>query len=71
MGKTVNDVTAPDTKDPGRYEGIEDYKSRFGEDRYYIASLGLSGFTIMTLLRGFTDVLTGADASGREYRSTG
>lgn len=56
-GVKVSSVPVPDPFDPQRYEVIEEYMKKYGTDRFYIASLGLSGFTIMTLLRGFTQTL--------------
>ncbi|RKX91858.1 MAG: hypothetical protein DRZ90_14520 [Spirochaetes bacterium] len=46
----------PDPYDKTRFSHVEDEMKRYG-DSYYLASLVLSGFTIMTFLRGFTDTL--------------
>ncbi len=50
-------LTVPDPSLPGRFSGLETAKQEYGEDRYYIASLVLSGFTVMTFLRGFNATL--------------
>jgi uroporphyrinogen decarboxylase len=46
----------PDPNDPSRFQRAKRLMETYGE-KYYIASLALSGFTIMTILRGFTNVL--------------
>jgi len=52
----LNRFTAPDPNDLSRFSSaIEDMQKYPG--KFYIASLGLSGFTIMTFLRGFSNVL--------------
>lgn len=47
----------PNPLDQKRFTTLEKMKEQYGEDRYYIASFGLSGFTIMTFLLGFSEVL--------------
>ena len=42
----------PDPHDPIRFQKAAEIMGQYGE-KYYIASLALSGFTVMTLLRGF------------------
>jgi len=42
---------------PGRFGPFAEKKAQFGEDRYYVADLVLSGFTIASLLRGIDDYL--------------
>ncbi len=46
----------PDSQDQTRFRDVSETMHRFG-DRYNIAGLVLSGFTIMTFLRGFTETL--------------
>ncbi len=53
----IDALGVPDAKDPERFSGVEKEMKRFGPDRYYLASLVLTGFTIMTFLRGFSEVL--------------
>jgi len=47
----------PDPFRSNRFESMENLKRKYGRDKYYIASFGLSGFTIMTFLRGFSQML--------------
>ncbi len=47
----------PDPGDPRRFADIAPARERYGE-RYYVASLVLSGFTLMSFLRGFAPLLT-------------
>lgn len=49
-------LTLPDPRDPRRFAEIEPARRAFGE-RYYLASLVLSGFTVMSFLRGFDALL--------------
>lgn len=46
----------PDPYDPHRFDGVRETMEKYG-DKYYLASLALSGFTIMTFLRGFSETL--------------
>ena len=55
----LDKIQIPDAFDMTRYNEIERVREQYGEDRYYIASLVLTGFTIMTFLRGFENVLLG------------
>lgn len=48
----------PDAYDKSRFAQVEAIRSQFGEDRYYLASLVLTGFTIMTFLRGFENTMS-------------
>jgi uroporphyrinogen decarboxylase len=48
----------PDAYDKARFEQVDEIKKQFGDQRYYIASLVLTGFTIMTFLRGFESTLS-------------
>jgi len=55
--KDIYSFTAPDPASPERFKLFNETREKFGRDKYYIGSLGLSGFTIMTLLRGFNETL--------------
>jgi uroporphyrinogen decarboxylase len=46
----------PDPHHPARFQKADETIERYGE-KYYIASLALSGFTVMTLLHGFENTL--------------
>ena len=48
---------SPDADSPGRLESAHSEFERYGVDRYYLASLGLSGFTIMSFLWGFSRLM--------------
>ena len=48
----------PDAFDKSRFCDVDSIRGQYGDDRFYIASLALSGFTIMTFLRGFEDTLS-------------
>lgn len=47
---------APDAASPDRFQLASTEMAKY-PDKYYLASFGLSGFTIMTCLRGFSNVL--------------
>lgn len=47
----------PDAKKPGRFEDAFEIMKKYGDDKYYVASLCLSGFTVMTFLRGFENTM--------------
>jgi uroporphyrinogen decarboxylase len=49
-------LQAPDLEDPVRFADMAPTRARSG-DRYYCASLVLSGFTLMSFLRGFCPLL--------------
>ena len=49
---------ASDPEDPGRFAAVAGVMDRYG-DKYHVASLALTGFTLMTMLRGFSDTLEG------------
>lgn len=49
-------LALPDPDDPARFAEVEPTRARYG-DRYYCASLVLSGFTLMSFLRGFSSLL--------------
>lgn len=57
--KTWDDLAklkVPDPYDANRFSEVPKIMENYG-DKYYLASLALSGFTIMTFLRGFENVL--------------
>lgn len=47
----------PDAKKQGRFDEAFEKMKTYGKDKYYVASLCLSGFTVMTFLRGFEDTM--------------
>lgn len=50
------DFAAPDPADPERFKGIESFNQHY-PDRFRMASLALSGFTTMSFLRGFNNLM--------------
>lgn len=46
----------PDPYDKSRFDEVKPTMEKYGK-KYYVASLALTGFTIMTFLRGFTNTL--------------
>jgi uroporphyrinogen-III decarboxylase len=50
------DLTAPNPADPKRFTGIESFNQLY-TDRFRMASLALSGFTTMSFLRGFSNLM--------------
>lgn len=51
-----DNMKIPDPYDKKRFYDVKETMERFG-DKYYLASLALSGFMIMTFLRGFSDTM--------------
>ena len=49
-------LAVPDPRAPGRFAHVPELMRRNGE-RWYLASLVLSGFTVMSALRGFPELL--------------
>jgi len=49
-------LRVPDPDDPGRFAHVAGVMREYGE-RYYLASLVLTGFTVMSFLRGFAALL--------------
>jgi uroporphyrinogen-III decarboxylase len=47
----------PDAFDKNRFSQVEEIKKQYNSDRYYMGSLYLTGFTIMSFLRGFCNYL--------------
>jgi hypothetical protein len=52
----LSTLEVPDPGDPGRFAHVPGVMRRYGE-RYYLASLVLTGFTVMSFLRGFAALL--------------
>ena len=50
-------LTPPDPCDQERFAKVKETMALYGDDRYYLASLVLTGFTVMTFLRGFSNVM--------------
>jgi len=55
---TVADFAPPDPDAPGRFEQLDAMRAEY-PDRYALLSLGVSGFTLMSLLIGFEELLEG------------
>jgi len=49
----------PDPAAEWRFAHAAAMMKEYGPDKYYMAGLGLSGFTLMTILHGFEDTLAG------------
>lgn len=49
-------LKVPDPYDKSRFDSVAGTMAKYGE-KYYIASLALTGFTLMTFLRGFSNTL--------------
>ena len=49
-------LSVPDVADPARFAGVDEFNRRY-PDRFRLASLALSGFTTMTFLRGFDNLM--------------
>jgi uroporphyrinogen decarboxylase len=47
----------PDAFDPGRFSKVEENRLMYGNDRYYLASLVLTGFSVMSFMRGFSNIM--------------
>jgi uroporphyrinogen decarboxylase len=47
----------PDPFDQTRFILIKEARERYGKDRYYKANFALTGFSLMTMLRGFSNLL--------------
>ncbi len=52
----LDDLKVPKAADPERFTGMEAFNQRYG-DRFRLASLALSGFTTMSFLRGFGNLM--------------
>ena len=53
----VGSFVFPDSKRPGRFNKAYERMVQYGEDKYYIANLFITGFNVMTFLYGFEDTL--------------
>jgi uroporphyrinogen decarboxylase len=53
----LDTFNAPDPYDESRFAEVDAIRERYGPGRYYIASLVLTGFTVMSFLRGFSSTL--------------
>ena len=47
----------PDPYDPTRFDKIRAMRQKYGDDKYYKANLNLSGFSILSMLRGFDRIM--------------
>jgi len=52
----LKQLQVPPADDPDRFSHVQETQDKYNE-RYYIASLVLTGFTVMTFLRGFANTL--------------
>lgn len=50
-------LVIPDAYEKERFDKVKEIMEFYGDDRYYLASLVLTGFTIMTFLRGFANTM--------------
>lgn len=55
--KLFESLSWPDPQDPRRFQTALELFEQWGKDRYLIGDLGLSGFSIMCLMRGFEELL--------------
>ncbi|MCL2814288.1 MAG: hypothetical protein FWD23_06785 [Oscillospiraceae bacterium] len=46
----------PDARDSGRFAHVPEIMDRYGSDRYYKANFTLSGFAVISMLRGFSNI---------------
>lgn len=56
----INDISkikVPDAYDVERFNEVKKIKGKYGKDKYYLASLSITGFTVMTFLRGFANLM--------------
>lgn len=54
----LKDYRPPDPRDPLRFDAMKKTRQELGDDKYYKANFVLSGFTVMTFLRGFHETMT-------------
>ena len=52
----LDTLAVPDPADPVHFEGLEEFNRAY-PDRFRLASLSLSGFTTMSFLRGFNNLM--------------
>lgn len=50
-------LAIPNAYDTQRFAKVKCARELYGNDKYYLASLVLTGFTVMTFLRGFTNTM--------------
>jgi uroporphyrinogen decarboxylase len=55
--KDLREYRAPDPRAPGRFDLMKKMRSELGAGKYYKANLVLSGFGVMSCLRGFTSII--------------
>ncbi len=53
----LKDYRFPEAARPDRFADALEKMKLYGNDKYYVAGLSLSGFTVMTFLRGFENTL--------------
>jgi hypothetical protein len=53
----LDDFTPPDPVSPSRFSHIPKTMEKYGQDRFYKANFVLSGFAIMTMLRGYSSIM--------------
>ena len=53
----LESLAVPDPHEYRRFEHTAPLMAKYGDDRYYVASLALTGFTIMSFLRGFGNIM--------------
>jgi uroporphyrinogen decarboxylase len=63
----VSEISAPPLRERERMAAVTDFVAECG-DRYRLASLDLSGFTVYTFLRGFEDAMLDFVASPERFQ---
>jgi uroporphyrinogen-III decarboxylase len=53
----LDDYRAPDPHHPSRFDAMRKMRAELGDDKYYRANFVLSGFTVMSFLRGYSETL--------------
>jgi hypothetical protein len=53
----LEDFTPPDPLSPSRFSHVAQIMEKYGEDRFYKANFVLSGFAVMTMLRGYSGIM--------------
>ena len=53
----LKDYKAPDPDVSGRFDIMKNMRSRYGTEKYYKANFVLSGFAVMSCLRGFSAIM--------------
>ena len=54
----LDEFQTPKINPSERFAHIEAEKRRYGEDKYLLANMELTGFTIMSFLRGFAEIIS-------------